>query len=337
MRVSTLGFLAWAGALCAPDAGAIVVTSDLASHVVQRGTGLDGVGRVRFDLPLTGGLATCTGTLMPTGRHVLTAGHCMNIDGDLVEQASVFFHGPDSTVEMEAVEISIYPDYRRFSPFGFQISDPSTDLAILRLAEDAPDFVDRFELYTASDELGQLAQLVGYGRIGTGDVGAVALPEYGVSYEGENRIETTGAALNALVPIVGGTGAPFDDNSLLIDFDNGNPAQDAGSLVGLPDLGVGAREVNSARGDSGGPLLLDGRVAGVLSNGYAFSLGFFNGGPDVDSVYNSSFGELSAYTRVSTRLDWINSQLYRVPAADSWALMLAGLPGLLLGRRRLRN
>ena len=94
-------------------------------------------------------------------------------------------------------------------------------------------------------------------------------------------------------------------------------ANDAyGVFFGINDLGLGDDEVNSASGDSGGPIFIDGKIAGVTSWGFTPGTP-----PDVLSGVNSSFGEFSSDARVSINAAWIDSIVgdpaLRGPTVDS--------------------
>jgi secreted trypsin-like serine protease len=71
-------------------------------------------------------------------------------------------------------------------------------------------------------------------------------------------------------------------------------------LLGVPsDLGFGADEVGIASGDSGRPLFIDGEIAGVQAFVAQPSIG------DVNCLLDSSWGEGSFFTPVSTYRDFI--------------------------------
>jgi hypothetical protein len=111
------------------------------------------------------------------------------------------------------------------------------------------------------------------------------------------------AATNVFERSQGGTFAPtVQDTRLVADFDDGTAEHDAfGLWSGLPDLGHGVKEAFGASGDSGGPALIGGQIAGVLSS--VLTVGR---APDVDLNLNSSFGEFEVLTRVSKFASWID-------------------------------
>jgi hypothetical protein len=93
-------------------------------------------------------------------------------------------------------------------------------------------------------------------------------------------------------------------------------------LIGFEsDLGFGADEVASALGDSGGPVFINGAIAGVTA-----LLGQFPAA-DVNASLDSSWGELSFDTRVSNYRSFITAATggaaVFVPEPSSVALVLA--------------
>lgn len=87
---------------------------------------------------------------------------------------------------------------------------------------------------------------------------------------------------------------------LVSDFDDGTSTFDTLGTLGIrTHLGVSsiAEESTSAGGDSGGPLFIDGKIAGITSHGASLLPDFIN----------RSFGELAMDTRVSFHAPWIDA------------------------------
>lgn len=114
--------------------------------IVQPGTGYDGVARV----------SNATGALLSTARHVLTAAH---VPGGSTPEAQFTRVGIDTPT----AKVNIHPQY------GIHADD--YDIAVMELAELAPLTMDRYDIYTATDEKGKVATIAGYGRTGTGTNG----------------------------------------------------------------------------------------------------------------------------------------------------------------------
>lgn len=253
---------------------------------VAPGTGFDGVVQL---VGATG--AGCTGTLLPSGRHVLTAAHCITNNAGVIDQTSttVTFQMPGNTISMVVPQANYYLHH----PWTGNTSNPN-DIAILLLPSLAPSGpaglgAERFDIYRDTNEVGQNFTFVGYGRTGTGTTGDTQAG--GTKRLGQNRFE-------ALSQVVGGPA----NTGLAFDFDNGNATNDAlGARHSLSNLGLGAVEANTAPGDSGGPSFIGNRIAAVTSYGYGYT-----GNPDMLPGTNSSFGEISVNTRVSSYAWWID-------------------------------
>ncbi|MEM9541493.1 MAG: trypsin-like serine protease [Cyanobacteria bacterium P01_E01_bin.42] len=305
-------------------------------YLVQAGTGYDGV--VLLELP-DGEI--CTGSLLWSGKHVLTAAHCLS-DRDTFNN-SFFFEPNQTTVTVvfmgttrrEVKEIFIHPQWN-----GSENGD--NDIAILELEKIAPSTAERYTIYRRSDEVGRIFTRVGYGVGGTGGEGERRGDRAIRKRFGGNRYDTLREAL-ARPEIhtrlnVG--------KQLVYDFDNGLKTHDAlGREYGIHDLGIigydtGASqgltgefrleigrnyESGSTSGDSGSPAFIEGKIAGISSSGRRSVL------PRVDVTSNrdSSFGEIFFDTRVSAYADFIDGIVNQ--PNEGIFLLRSGLGLVLLG------
>jgi secreted trypsin-like serine protease len=294
---------------------------------------IDYNGVAHLSVNYDGGKASCTGTLLPSGKHILTAAHCFtDRNGNLdVLNTSIDFGGSQvysftiQTGQVASDGYYIYPGWDGFS---------GGDIAVLELEGTIPDYFRRYDIYRGSDEVGKIFTTVGYGKYGTGVQGANLTNDATYFHNkarlyGKNRF---GVALENFGPING--------SQLLFDFDDGTPSTDTlGQIFGINDpvltsdeatIRLGEqnpnaskadqnvlnlllamntnrydyREVMIAFGDSGGPALIDGKIAGVSS--YILS----PGSPfDIDDQLNSSYGELAGMTRVSRYAKFVDDAM----------------------------
>lgn len=269
----------------------LVSADNPVNHLTNPGsaTGFDGVARMDLDGAL------CTGTLLPTGIHVLTAAHCVDFNGDGtsdVNNPMVTFEVAGGAEVIAGTQIFVHPGWNNNMANG-------NDIAIVALQSAASSAVPRHDIYRQSDEIRQAFTIVGYGPAGQG---VQQLPA-GIKRFGQNQFDAGGEILEGVF-FAPGTVTP--GSQLLFDFDNGQVANDFfGTLFNLPDLGLGnALEVMAGPGDSGGPSFINNQIAGVSSY-----IGTFATPPDVDDMLNSSFGEFTSVTRVSTYASWIDEIL----------------------------
>lgn len=299
-----------AACLCAVPALAIVTADDPANHVVNAGSVFDGVGA------LVSPLGNCTGTLLSTGIHVLTAAHCVTQSGTTTPFAagdiSIRFDLPGGAQTYAGANLFVNPSYVPLG-LGYQ-----SDLAILQLSSIVDPLAQRYDLYSGVE--GGTAYLVGYGRRGTGATGSEPGTSGFVKRSGQNELEAIDASAGLL----------------LFDFDNGLNANNAFGSTGLG----AANEVLIAPGDSGGPAFIQSagiyRIVGVNTVS-----GCAGAGVDVDAtcdqspaVTNSTFGEIGGAIRVSLHADWVNSIVVDIPEPST--LTLIGL-GLLVTALKLRD
>lgn len=255
------------------------------------GEGFDGVVRVS----VAGYYST--GVLLFDGRAILTAAHLFSHGSST---ASVQF---DTTAGLQTVsssKVSIQSNY--------DAVNENNDLALVWLSGSAPTQAERYSLYRSNDEIGQTLTMVGYGLPGTGATGE--LTNYSgnpIRLKASNQFDADAATLkNRLGSVMGWT--PTAGTQLIADFDNGSTSQDAlGRLISLSGTGLGQNEGLIAPGDSGGPAFVNGQVAGIAS--YTASLATGSAHPDIDSLTNSSFGEIAAWQRVSYYQQWIDQSL----------------------------
>jgi len=302
-------------------------------------------GTVALIMEFADGAYICSGSLLSDRRSILTAAHCVT-DGSLGKPLSTtayFYDGadPDTIVPISpaatAVDVSAYFVN---SAYTGDVIDQN-DIAVLRLAEAAPEFAVSYNLFEG-ELTGQQYNIAGYGA--RSDTGGAVGANLGAGRlrQGDNRFDYRmgDADFTGGWELIFGLPTEQIGFSYLSDFDNGLDANDMSCLIaadpffGLAgpkfcNTGVGDLEVSSAGGDSGGPQFIDGMIASVTSYGLTFGSDY----GDFDDDLNSSWGEYNGFVPVNIHTDFIFDSMY-LPEPGTLALFGLGLAGLGFGRRR---
>lgn len=307
-------------------------------------------GVVSLIMDFEAGSFICSGTLMSDRRSIATAAHCVT-DANLGKplKTTAYFYGgddPDTVVPFNvastAIEVGvhfIHPEYTG------EVIDQN-DIAVLRLKTFAPDFAQGHKLYTPGDLTGQNFNVAGYG--GRSDTGGAVGVNLGTGRlrQGDNMFDYAwgdpvfGGFFTEIIAGENFFGTAAIDHSYVSDFDNGLLANDSACQIafavsgvaglGFCDPGVGALEVGTAGGDSGGPQFINGKLAAVTSYGLTFGSPF----GDVDDKLNSSWGEFSGYVPIYLHKDFIQSV---IPEPATWGLMISGFGVVGTAMRRKRK
>jgi hypothetical protein len=288
------GLMVW---LAAGTADAITFANDPNLGAVSPGSYLDGTVQV-------GG---CSGALLSTGMHVITAAHCI---GQGTTSGNVTFNTTTGSATISFSQVARTPGS------SGNVGD-GADLAIVTLDSLAP--VSGYQIYRNQTLSGPtLIEVAGYGATGAG------------------LASTAGTVLRAGTNTYDLIYDGIPGNPYIFDFDDGTPQRDTlGDIADVHNLGTGNTEAMLASGDSGGPSFI--QIAGTWELAGIHSFIASPGLPlDVDNVRDSSFGELSGDTRLAFYAQWIDS-VTGVPEPGSWALIVAGLIGIGTATRRSRR
>ena len=275
---------------------------DPANYLTSPGGALDGAGLLLLNHP--SGTYGCTGGLLWTGEHVLTAAHCVtDARGNMVLQSGTVTFEGDAGIEIVAIDATATKVHSKWNGDVLK----GNDVAVLKLVSAPTDDITRYQIdRDGSDDIGAIVEKVGYGRSGNGDVGNIL--EFGDKRNGQNQYDDVADTMLEALGLK--ARAHFVPGSVLqYDFDNGVTSNDAfGFFFGQTNLGLGFTEVNSASGDSGGPAIHNGNIIGITSYGVTLT---FNDGTtsDINGNLDSSFGEFSGDTRVSKYVGFIDDSV----------------------------
>jgi Ca2+-binding RTX toxin-like protein len=304
---------------------------DPSFHIVGSGGPLTGVGDLL--IVTDAGTFRCSGALLPSGIHVLTAAHCITNGAGVVTATSATVRF-ERSVGPEIISVSTFTKHPSWNGDFLR----GNDVAILTLSSPASPDVPRYDIdRNGADDVGTIVDKAGYGRSGTGITGDTL--SSGTKRDGVNLYDALGdTMLVALGRTPGGGGSTgfVPGSQLQYDFDNGNTLNDAFDFFfNISELGQLPDEVMSAPGDSGGPSLTNKMITGITS--YGISLEFTSGPPpltsDINSILDSSFGEFAGDTRVSLYASFIDSIVPSQPTfcgrnASEFATIFTGTDGV---------
>lgn len=256
-----------------------------------------GVGSLRINTRR--GAYICTATAIDT-THVLTAGHCVDINNDgrsdkkdgiksIDFQLNLDTDGPTDQIDVsiKASSWQPHPDYT-----GFNRPSVNDDLAVITLGEPLPSAVPTYALASADMSAGQThLYMVGYGQSGDGVSGYTLGASWTVKRTGENMVDAFYGQDDA--------GKPAANEVFRFDFDgpSGNGTFGGGTLGN-------DRETTLGGGDSGGPsfVLVAGADPALASSYRLIGVNTFTQG------FNApKFGSLGGGINVIPYAAWIQS------------------------------
>jgi hypothetical protein len=210
----------------------------------------DGVGSVRVQTKN----AVYIGSGTPiSSRHVLTAGHVVDINSDgrvtskdrITSVSFILNYGGNQTSTIAVSRITMHPDYT-----GFAKPSVNDDICVLELSSDIPAGVPIYDLPTSDLTAGTTLTMVGYGRSGTGVSGYTTNASFTVKRSGQNNADAFYTQDDS--------GRPAANEVFRFDFDGptGNGTFGGGTLGNDIETQLGG-------GDSGGPSFVGTTVVGV--------------------------------------------------------------------------
>jgi hypothetical protein len=303
------------------------------------GIDANAVARLSVFVSPTSGFS-CSGALV--GPHtILTAAHCVTDDftGALVtgqDRVRARFVGPgDALVDVWSRAVAVRPEWLGFYN---EATDGGADVALVDFADDLPNWLSPYGLFHG-DALFRPTDFIGYGEFGNGRRGALGFDAD--RRWGQNRVDLVSDPF-------------FGDGTQILwtDFDNGVRANDAfcwatgfGDDNQFCDRGRGDTEMSLGAGDSGGPLFIDGRLAGVASFGTVFCgdalCASVAAPPLYDPLVLEGWGALNGFASVQYNEPWILDRIrafdapLATPEPTTLALAAAGVLALACrGARR---
>ena len=264
------------------------------------------------DLSIVGALisksgALGTGTLIAP-NYVVTAAHVLKNDyyeiPDKFDWEFVMYYDfgdANSVYKYQVDEIIIHPAWSARQTTSNTLGDGDElglDLAIVQLNRSVAGVYPARLPSTSDDPLGERTVLAGFGTLVEGNSG---------NQDGSNDRRVGGEnTIDRSVAQVFKSGVPESQRGGVLGIDFDSPQQSHNSLSGtsIDLLGSGTSqasplslEASTAVGDSGGPAFCRTndfwRVHGVVSYG----------------TNDSSYGDVTVYTRLASHYDWLSSQL----------------------------
>ena len=306
-------------------------------------------GVVSINVRYDGQSFICSGTLVST-RDVVTAGHCLDTDGngtliDLTKAGSdvrVVFNaspnvGDPGRAIITATHVSMSPNFQGFGncPYAtttdFCLND---DIAVVTLEQDAPASAKIYPVFTGNVTTGQLFTMVGYGLSGDGINGYTVNPDFRIKRSGLNIMDLFD--LNDETHFSAGPQEVW-----YADFDGNGKDRFCDLFAICTPILANDKEANIDSGDNGGPAFLFHGSDYLLLGNLTFVSNFGQSAP-VPGAFGNYFAGMLAGAYADYLEDATGGAIQLVPGTSTvpepptLALMLAVL-GLLAASARRRR